>query len=166
MDLTDTNTALTVVSGIAIVVGIFGTVVPFVPGLLLSWAGVLLWALFADGGAGKWLVFGVVTVLAVLGTVLKYVLPGRKLQREGVPNKSLVFGGLLAIIGFFVVPVVGLFLGFVLGVFLGELNRVKSSRLAWPSTWRSIKAVGFSMMVEIFAGLCILGVWIAGLLLV
>jgi len=54
MDVTDTNTALTIVCAIAIVVGIFGTVLPFVPGLLLSWGGVLLWAIFADGGAGAY----------------------------------------------------------------------------------------------------------------
>jgi len=164
--MTDTNTALTIACAIAIAVGIFGTVLPFVPGLLLSWGGVLLWAIFADGGPGKWLVFGVVTVLALLGTAMKYLLPGRKLQREGVPTGSLLAGGLLGIVGFFVVPVVGLFLGFVLGVFLAEVTRLKSSRLAWPSTWRAIKAVGFSMMIEIFAGMCILAVWVAGLFLV
>jgi uncharacterized protein len=163
--MTDTNTAATILAGIAIVVGIFGTVIPFVPGLVLSWLGVLGWAIFADGGAGKWLVFGVATVLALLGTVLKYLLPGRTMKRDGVSTSTLVAGGTLAIIGFFVVPIVGLFLGFVLGVFLRELARSNNVRLAWPSTWKAVKAVGLSMLIEIFAGLCILLVWIGGVIL-
>lgn len=160
MDITDLNTALTISCGAAIVVGILGTVIPFVPGLLLCWAAVGVWAIFSDAGSGKWIAFGVVTALALLGTLLKYLLPGRRMHQQGVPGTTLTVGGLLAIVGFFVVPVVGLFLGFVLGIFLAELARLKSSRLAWPSTWMSVKAVGFSMLIEILAGLLILGVWI------
>jgi uncharacterized protein YqgC (DUF456 family) len=163
--MTDTNLAVTIIAGIAIVVGIFGTVLPFIPGLVLSWLGVLVWAIFADGGSGKWLVLGITTVLAVLGTVLKYVLPGRKMKRDGVPTLTLVAGGILAIVGFFVVPVVGLFLGFVLGVFLAEWARLASAGLAWPSTWRAVKAVGMSALIEIFAGLCILLTWVWGVVL-
>jgi uncharacterized protein YqgC (DUF456 family) len=163
--MTDTNLAVTIIAGIAIVVGIFGTVLPFVPGLLLSWLGVLAWAVFADGGSGKWLVLGIATVLAVLGTVLKYVLPGRRMKRDGVPTLTLAAGGILAIVGFFAVPVVGLFLGFVLGVFLAEWARLGGTGLAWPSTWRAVKAVGMSALIEIFAGLCILLTWIWGVVL-
>ena len=163
--MTDTSTAFTIVAAIVIVVGIFGTFIPFVPGLVLSWLGVLLWAIFADGGAGKWLVFTVATVLALLGTVLKYVLPGRNMKREGVSTMTLLAGGVLAIIGFFVVPIVGLFLGFVLGVFLTELARQQNARLAWPATWKAVKAVGLSVFIEIFAGLCILLAFIIGVIL-
>jgi uncharacterized protein YqgC (DUF456 family) len=164
--MTDTDSAVSIIAAIAIVVGIFGTFIPFVPGLVLSWLGVLLWAIFADGGAGKWLVFSIATALAILGTVLKYVLPGRNMKREGVSTLTLLAGGVLAIIGFFVVPIIGLFLGFVLGVFLTELAKLNSARLAWPSTWKAVKAVGLSMFIEIFAGLCILLTFIIGVITV
>jgi uncharacterized protein len=162
--MTDTSSAVTIVAALAIVVGIFGTFIPFVPGLLLCWLGVLVWSIFADGGAGKWLVFIVATMLALLGTVLKYVLPGRNMKREGVPMLTLLAGGVLAIVGFFVVPIIGLFLGFVLGVFLTELVQLKSARLAWPATWKAVKAVGLSVFIEIFAGLCILLTFIIGVI--
>ena len=146
--------------GAAIVIGIFGTIIPNVPGLLLSWAGVLVWALFTDAGQAKWWVLGLATVLALFATVLKYVLPGRHLAKSGVPTRTIVFGSLLGIVGFFVVPVVGLFLGFVLGVFLAESARLRGAGPAWPSTWKAIKAVGFSMMIEIGTGLIILVSWV------
>jgi uncharacterized protein YqgC (DUF456 family) len=145
--------------GAAIVIGIFGTIIPNVPGLLLSWAGVLLWTLFTDAGQAKWWVLGLATVLALVATVMKYVLPGRHLAKTGVPTRTIVFGTLLGIVGFFAVPLVGLFLGFVLGIFLAEAARLHGVGPAWPSTWKAIKAVGLSIMIEVGAGLIILVSW-------
>ena len=160
MDISDTNTALSIGCAVVIIVGIFGTFIPFVPGLFLSWLAFGVWALFYEGGRGKWIAFGIVTVLAVLGSLLKFVLPGRKMHREGVPKFSLFVGAVLGIIGFFAIPVIGLFIGFVVGVFLAELTRLKSAGEAWPSTWKGIKAVMFSAMIEICAGLLILATFI------
>jgi uncharacterized protein YqgC (DUF456 family) len=156
--------ALDIFCGIAIVIGILGTILPHVPGLLLSWAGVLLWAIFTDAGPGKWWAVGVATVLALVSTVLKYLLPGRRMAKHGVPGLTLFIGTVAGIIGFFVVPVVGLFLFFVLGVFVAELIRLRDVGGAWPSTWKAIKAVGLSMLIEIFVGLLILASWGAAVL--
>jgi uncharacterized protein YqgC (DUF456 family) len=163
VDLTDLNSAVTVLCGLAIALGIVGVIVPVLPGLLLCWAGVLVWAIFADGGWGKWLVLGIVTLVAAAGTVIKYAWPGRNLKRTGVPNSSLVAGGLLGLVGFFVIPIVGLLLGFVLGVWLAERARLGDSRLAWPSTKEALKAAGLSTLIELAAGLTIAVVWAVGL---
>lgn len=164
MDLSDSDGTITVLCGLAIFVGIVGVVVPVLPGLLLSWAGVLAWALLVDGGWGRWLVLGVATGVALTGTVVKYAWPGRNLKRTGVPNRSLVAGGGLGLVGFFVIPVVGLFLGFLFGLWLAERIRLGSWQRAWPSTKNALKAAGLSMLVELAAGLTIGTVWVVGLL--
>ena len=157
--------ALDIFCGIAIVIGIFGTLIPHLPGLILSWAGVLLWAIFTDAGSAKWWAVGVATVLALVSTVLKYVLPGRRMAKHGVPGLTLFIGTVAGIIGFFVVPVVGLFLGFVLGVYLGEQLRLKDGGKAWTSTKKALGAVGWSMAIELFTGLLAAGVWVGALAL-
>jgi len=164
VELTDFNATITLVAGLAIVVGVCGVIVPILPGLLLCWAGVLLWAIFAEGGVGKWVVFGIATLLALGGTVIKYAWPGRNLKRTGVPNRSLFLGGLLAIVGFFVIPVVGLVIGFVLGILLAERVRLNDNRAAWTSTKHALKAAGLSMLIELGAALAIAATWVAGLL--
>jgi uncharacterized protein YqgC (DUF456 family) len=166
VDPNDMNSTVTLLCGLAIAAGIVGVIVPVLPGLLLCWLGVLVWAIFADGGWAKWVVFAVVTALAVTGTVVKYLWPGRNLKRSGVPNTTLLAGGVLGIVGFFVVPVVGLLLGFVLGVWLAEWARLRNTRLAWPSTKHALKAAGLSMLVELAAALAIAAAWAAGLLVV
>jgi uncharacterized protein YqgC (DUF456 family) len=164
VDLTDADATVTLLCGIAMVLGILGVIMPVLPGLLLCWAGVLVWAVFADRGAGKWVVFAFATLITVAGTVIKYAWPGRNLKRTGVPNRTLFLGGLLGIVGFFVIPVVGLVLGFVLGVWLAETVRLGDSRRAWPSTKEALKAAGLSTLVELGAALAVALVWVVGLI--
>ena len=135
---------------------------PVIPGLILSWAAVLVWALFSDAGWGRWLVLFIVTFVALAGTAAKYAWPGRRLKQSGVPNWSLVAGGLLGIVGFFVVPVVGLPLGFVLGILLAEWVRQRDFKPAWATTWHAVKAVGLSMLIELAAALIIAVTWVVG----
>jgi uncharacterized protein YqgC (DUF456 family) len=165
VDLTDSGTAVTMISGLAILLGVLGVLIPVLPGLVLCWAGVLFWAIAGDASGGRWGVLAVATVIGAVGIVVKYLWPGRHLQRSGVPTMSLVAGGVLGLIGFFVVPVVGLILGFVLGVWLAERARLGDAGQAWPSTKQALTAVGLSMLIELAAGLGIAVVWLTGLAL-
>jgi len=164
MELTDFQTSLTVLCGVAILVGVLGVIVPILPGLLLCWLGVVAWAIFTDAGWGRWLVLAVVTIVALTGTAAKYAFPGARLKQSGVPNMSLFLGGVLGIVGFFVIPVVGLPLGFVLGIFLAELMRQHQSGPAWRATRQALKAVGLAMLIELAAALIIVVTWVGGLI--
>ncbi|HEX6515100.1 MAG TPA: DUF456 domain-containing protein [Nocardioidaceae bacterium] len=156
MDLVDLLVAL------AIVVGVAGVLVPVLPGSALILGAVLVWTVTV-GTPTAWVVFAVVTTLLVVGAVVKYAVPGRRLREGGVPNRSLVAGAVLGVVGFFVVPVVGLFLGFVLGVYLAESHRV-GHHLAWPSTKHALRAVGLSLLIELLAALLASVAWVAGAL--
>ena len=148
--------------GLAVVVGLAGIVVPVLPGSMLILGAVLVWAVLVGTGTG-WAVFAVVAASLLVGAVVKYAVPGRRLQASGVPRRTLLVGALMGGVGFFVVPVVGLFLGFVLGVYLAEAHRV-GRKLAWPSTKAALGAVGASVLIELAAALVGAGVWLAGAL--
>jgi uncharacterized protein YqgC (DUF456 family) len=156
---------VTLLAGVLVLLGLLGIVVPLLPGLLLVWAGALLWAVSVHT-AGAWIVLGLVSALAALGIVLKYVLPGRHLQSSSVGTPTMLAGVAVGVVGFFVVPVVGGVLGFVLGIFLAELLRLRSTTAAWPSTVTALKAVGLGMLVELAAGFAMAGTWVVGLLTV
>jgi uncharacterized protein YqgC (DUF456 family) len=141
--------ATEVLVGLAVLVGVLGVIVPVLPGSLLILVAVLVWAV-QDGSGTAWTVFSVTVVLLALGTVVKYAVPGRSLKAAGVPNRTLLTGGLLGLVGFFVLPVVGLLVGFVLGVYLGELQRVGRDD-AWPSTKHALRAAGLSVLIELVA---------------
>lgn len=157
-------TAETLIAGVLIVVGILGVLVPVLPGLLLVLAGVAVWAV-PRGDAVGWTTLGVAAAIVVVGTVVKYLLPGRRLRDAGVPTATMLLGAALGIVGFFVIPVVGLFIGFVLGVYLAELVRLGDSAHAWPSTRAALGAVGWSILIELFTGLLAAAVWVGALVL-
>jgi uncharacterized protein YqgC (DUF456 family) len=153
-----------VLVGAAVLVGLVGIVVPALPGSVLILAAVLVWALEAATRTG-WVVFAVVAGLLVVGGVVKYAVPGRRLKAGGVPNRTLLAGAVLGAIGFFVIPVVGLLVGFVLGVYLSEAQRVGREH-AWPSTRSALQAVGLSMLIELAAGLLAALGWLVGAVIV
>ncbi len=155
---------LTLVAGIMILAGLAGVVVPVLPALPLVWGGVLVWALGRQDAVG-WATLLIATVITVVGVVVKYLLPGRRMRASGVPVSSMLAGGALGVVGFFVVPVIGAVLGFVLGVYLAERARLGAHVVAWPSTRSALVAVGWSMAIELLAGLVVAATWLAALLL-
>ncbi|WP_072803857.1 DUF456 domain-containing protein [Rhodococcoides yunnanense] len=163
-----------VLVALAIAVGLVGIVVPILPGTILIFAAITVWAI-ASGGSVAWTTFAVATFLLVTSGVVKYTWPGRRMKDAGIPTRSLVVGGLVGIVGFFVIPIVGLFIGFVLGTYLAELPRHRSvvggsTRMrdshsaAWRSTVHATKAAGLSILVELLGALLASGVWLAAVL--
>ncbi len=153
-------TGVEVLVAVVIAVGLVGVVVPLLPGALLVWSAIMVWGVTV-GTATGWVVVGVATALLAAGQIAKYTIPGRGLRADGVPTRSLVVGGLLAIVGFFVVPVVGVVIGFVLGVYASEVQRI-GARMAWPSTKSALRAVGVSMLLELTSTLLAVVVWVIG----
>lgn len=148
--------------GLVILVGLIGIVVPILPGVILIFGAITVWTVLT-GGTAAWVAFGVATAVLVATGVVKYTWPGRRMQVAGVPNRSIVVGGLTGLVGFFVVPVIGLFAGFVAGTYLAEWYRLRRPNLAWTSSWHATKAVGLSILVELFGGLVATAVWLTAL---
>lgn len=145
-----------------IAVGLVGVVVPLLPGSLLVGGAIGVWAA-AENTTGAWTTFAVAVTLLAAGTITKYLIPGKRLQRSGVPNATLLIGGLVGVVGFFVVPVIGLPLGFVLGIYVAEYRRT-SREEAWPATVNALKAVGLGIIIELGFGALATATWVIGVL--
>jgi uncharacterized protein YqgC (DUF456 family) len=151
---------LEVLLGLLIAVGVVGVLLPVLPGTALVALAVVVWAI--DGGAaGFWVFAGLALGLLVLGTVVKYAVPGRRLKQSGIPARTQLIGALVGIIGFFVIPVIGVLIGFVVGIYLAERARLGASA-AWPSTKQAMRAVGLSILIELAAAVLAALTWLVG----
>ncbi len=146
---------------LAIAVGIIGIVVPLLPGTLLVFAAIAVWAVVENNVTG-WLTLGVVTALLGVSTLIKYTWPVKRMRAADVRTLSLASGAVLGIIGFFVIPVIGLVIGFVLGVYIAELSTRGDRRQAWTSTKHAVKGVALSMGVELAGALLATVAWVFG----
>lgn len=148
--------------GLVISVGLLGIVIPVLPGGLIVGSSILVWAAIVGGGA--WLVFGIAAALIVIGDVVKYLVAGKHLKSSGVPNITILVGGIVGIVGFFVVPVIGLFIGFMVGAYVAEFVRTRDASIAWAGAIAAAKAALITMGIELFAALLAAGVWLGGVI--
>lgn len=145
--------------GLAILIGLMGIVVPVLPGTILMLVALVVWAA-EDGGRLAWTVAIVGALVLVVGQVVKYAIPGKKLKAT-VPTSTLLVGGVAAVAGFFVIPIVGALAGFPLGVYVAERHRL-GTQGAWPSTKAALRAIGVSILIEFLAGMVATAIWVAG----
>lgn len=157
---------VTILCGLAILVGVAGTIVPVLPGSILIGLSLLAWAIWGGAGAGGWVVFGVGLAFVLAGMAASAVLTGRKLKEHSIPNRSVLAGLALGVVGMFVIPVVGLLVGFAVGLLASEVVRTRDVSKALTSSAAALKATGLGILVEfglacLAASTWVVGVWVA-----
>lgn len=121
---------LIIIATIILLVGAIGTIAPVLPGLPVSWAGLLFLKLIPSIKDDiSWKVIILLGVFMLIVTILDNVLPVWGTKKMG-GNKLVVWGATIGLIfGFFVGP-----LGIIFGPFIGALvgalitgNKLKSA---------------------------------------
>jgi uncharacterized protein len=156
---------LVVLVALAMAVGIVGTVVPLLPGLLLVWGAGLTYGLATGFGTVGAVAFTVITMLAVAGTLAGWVIPQRTAGKAGAPRSSLLVAAVGAVIGFFAIPVVGLPIGGLAGLYLAELHRTETAATAWRTTRATLVGIGVATLVQFLVGVAMALVWAAWVVL-
>ena len=157
------ETAVTVLCGLAILVGVAGTVIPVLPGSILIGLSLLAWALWGGAGTTGWVVFGIGLAFVLAGMAASAVLTGRKLKQHSIPSRSVMVGIVFGVVGMFIIPVVGLCVGFAAGLLLSELQRTRVVSTAVASSWAALKATGLGMIVEFGLACLAASTWVVGL---
>lgn len=149
-------------------IGLVGLVVPVFPGLLIMWMATLFYALL-ENAAGRmtwyqWALFGLITVLMIVGHIVDNIIIARRMRGKAIPWLSIVaayLGGLLGTLVF--APIVTVFTPLVgiaaalLALFGVEWLRLhdpvlaftsaRSYMIAWGWSWAAVFGVGVAMIV-------------------
>lgn len=130
-------TLIYILVGVLFVLGIAGSLLPFLPGTLLVWIGALIYAVatdFEEVGAGKLVVLGVLTALAYL---VDYVAGAIGVERLGGSRWAMLGAIVGAIVGIaFGLP--GLILGPLIGAVLFELAQSRDMHASMRSGLGSV----------------------------
>lgn len=146
-----------------LLVGLVGLIVPVFPGLTIMWLGTLVYALIqsaADRMTGwDWFLFGVITLLMIVGNVADNLIIARKMRDKYIPWSSIFLAFAAGIVAsLFFTPIGGL-IAAPLGLLVAEYNRLKDRKKAIESTKAYMIGWGWAFGVRFLIGLAMTGLW-------
>ena len=120
---------------ILLILGLLGTFLPVLPGLLLSLCGLLIYKFGTDSPISMIYIW-IFVVLTILSAILNYVIPARTNRKYGGTRWGSIGSVVGTLVGMFFIPVpFGFLIGMFLGVFVGELlHDANDKKKAWNST--------------------------------
>jgi uncharacterized protein YqgC (DUF456 family) len=149
--------------GITIVMMAVGLlVIPILPGLVIIWVSALGYGIAAGFGALGWIMFTLITVLMLAGSILDNVLMGAQAHKEGAPWWVVLIAMASAIIGSILIPIpiIGGILATLLVLFLIEWLRLKDARKALASMRGMLIGWGWAVVFRVIIGLIMIGLWL------
>lgn len=138
-----------------LLLGLVGTVIPIIPGVLLMWLTVFIYSL-ADGfTAVSMPAFLVISVIAVITGTSDLWLTLFGAKKGGASIKSMLIGTAGAIAGSFIFPLVGTIVGYIAGLLLGEYWQHGDWELAKKAGLGGLAGWGVATIIQFIGGIFI-----------
>lgn len=154
---------LLVIGFVLMIAGLLGSFLPVLPGIPLSWIGLLMLFLIPGIEMDYW-ILGITLVFAVLIYILNFVVPAMGTKRYGGSKYGMIGCTLGLIIGIFTpLPFTFLIFPFI-GAFIGELLNKANSKNALRAAYGSFLGFLASTFMEftvciIYFGIFIYEIW-------
>jgi hypothetical protein len=105
---------------LCMIVGIFGSFLPVLPGPGISWIGLVL-LYFTDTVPANYWILGISLLITILISVLDYVIPAKGTKRFGGSSYGIWGTNIGLIVGIIAPIPFGFIIGPFVGAFIGEL---------------------------------------------
>ncbi|MFE3847212.1 DUF456 domain-containing protein [Flavobacterium sp. LB3P45] len=105
---------------ICMIVGILGSFLPVLPGISISWIGVLF-LYFTNAVPTNYWILGITLLITIIISVLDYVIPAKGTKKFGGSSYGIWGTNIGLIVGILAPIPFGFIIGPFLGAFLGEL---------------------------------------------
>lgn len=147
-----------------LLVGLMGLLIPVFPALIVMWLATLFYAL-VEGSTGRmawidWTLFGLITLLMVLGNIIDNIIIARKMRARSIPWTSIAVAFLAGLVAsVFFTPIVGL-VASPLTLLAVESRRLRNRRLGFASARAYMVAWGWSFAAVFGVGILIILLWV------
>ncbi|UJH90774.1 DUF456 domain-containing protein [Antarcticibacterium sp. 1MA-6-2] len=138
---------LTAIGGILMIVGILGSFLPVLPGVPVSWVGLLLLHLSPSVPMNYWFL-GITFVIAAFIYGLNLVIPAMGTKRYGGSRTGMI-GATIGLVAGLITPIpFGIFLGAFIGAFIGEIINKSDRNSALKAAYGSFIGLLASSFME------------------
>jgi len=136
------------------------TLIPIFPGLIIIWVLALGYGLIAGFGWVGVVVFVVMTLLMIAGSLVDNILMGAKALESGATWVTTLVSLLAGIVGTVILPPFGGILFALVGIFLIEYIRLRDWRKAFQSMRGMATGWGWSVIARFGMGVVMVGIWV------
>ncbi|MDN3671534.1 DUF456 domain-containing protein [Flavobacterium branchiarum] len=114
------DTLLLLLGFTCMIIGILGSFLPVLPGIGLSWLGLLLLYLTKAVPMNYW-VLGVTLAITIIISILNYIIPAKGTKKFGGSKYGIWGTNIGLVVGIFIPIPLGFIIGPFVGAFIGEL---------------------------------------------
>jgi uncharacterized protein YqgC (DUF456 family) len=139
--------------------GLFGLVIPIMPGLVIIWVAALGYGIAAGFGTLGWIMFAIMTLLMIGGSFIDNVLMGTQARQSGASWVSIAAALVFGLAGNFVLPVIGGLIAALLALFVAEWIRRKNWRESLKSVGGMAWGCGWAFVIRFIMGVVMIGLW-------
>lgn len=153
---------------LGILIGFFGLILVFFPGLTVIWASILLWGISTlfNYHVGPWTftltiaTFAVVTVLMLFGNVVDNIFMAGGARSKGASWWAILVSFVAMIAGSLLLSPIGGLAIALLALFLIELIRIKDYRAALKSTTSMAMGCGWAVFVRMLIAFVMIALFV------
>ncbi len=143
-------------------VGVLGSFMPVLPGLPISWVGLLLLH-FTSIIPINYMYLGIWLVIAIMISILDYIIPVIGAKKYG-GSKYGMWGTTFGLIVGIFFPPLGFIIGPFLGAYIGEMIYQNNSKIATRAAWGSLMGFLASTFMKFIFGIVYIGLFVAKLI--
>ncbi|MFZ5808170.1 MAG: DUF456 domain-containing protein [Chloroflexota bacterium] len=144
---------------VVMLVGLFGLVVPVFPGLVVIWLGGLGYGVAQGFSTLGWVIFAILTVIMLAGTVVDNLLMGAGARQGGAAWSSILLALAAGVVGTIAFPPLGGLIAAPLAVFALEYLRHRDGGKAWSAVRGLALGWGLTFLVRFAMGLVMMALW-------
>jgi uncharacterized protein YqgC (DUF456 family) len=153
------HVSIFILTQVVILVGLFGLIVPIFPGVVIIWLAILGYAIVRGFNTLGTVLFVIITVLMVGGTVVDNLLMGAGARKQGASWVTIGVALLVGVLGTLIFPPVGGVIAAPLAVLLSEYLRSKDPHQAWNALKGLAAGWGLSFFARFGIGVMMMVLW-------
>lgn len=142
------------------VVGLIVLLIPIMPGLVIIWLATLIYGLVEGFGVLGWIMFALITVLMITGSVIDNVLMGTTAHSGGAPWWAVVIALIAGLAGNALLPIIGALVAALLALFAIEWIRRKEFKKALQAMKDMLVGFGWAIVIRFIMGLFMISFWL------
>lgn len=138
-----------------LLLSLIGTLIPIIPGVLLMWVIVFIYALVDGFTAVSITSIIIISFIALVTGTSDIWLTLFGARKGGASVRSMLIGTMGAVVGSFVFPIVGTIAGYVAGLLLGEYWQHGDWEIAKKAGFGGLAGWGIATVIQFIGGVFI-----------